>query len=302
MADIHIVFIQTLGIITLGYTLKRLDIIKLADGKSLSKLLMHTTFPALMLVSTLNVDLSAQLLLVPFLCMIYCGIMLTMALFWFKNYDNRLRGVLTMGAGGFNVGLFGFPIIEGLFGKEALLYAILYDIGNSLMVFIVVYGIGQYFMDSNSKVDFKKIGLKIISLPPFMAMILGLTLNFCSVELPKDVFSFLEILSRANKPLVLLLMGIYLRFSMKKEYFHAILKVLSLRYVTAFLVLVFLYFVLNNLDPEYKILSICALLPLGLTILPFSDEFGYDSEIAGSLVNFSLLISFIAMWCFMLFS
>ena len=43
-------------------------------------------------------------------------------------------------------------------------------------------------------------------------------------------------------------------------------------------------------------LIVCVLLPIGLTILHFSDEMNFDSRIAGTLLNISLLISFGLMW------
>jgi malate permease and related proteins len=302
MENINLVFVQTLCIISLGYFLKRIGIIKLSDGKSISKLLMHTTFPALMLVSTIRIDLSPKYLMIPFFCISYGCIMLTIAFFWFSSYQNKLRGILTMAAGGFNVGLFGFPIIEGVFGKEALVYAIFYDIGNSIVVFIFIYGIGQYFASKTEKgLNFKKIGLKILTLPPMMAMIIGLFLNVSKIGLPEQAINFLEILSKANKPLVLLLLGIYLKINLSKENRIAVSKVLVLRYLTACSVLILLYFLLKDSPKEFKILGLCSILPIGMTLLPFSDEFEYDSEIAGSLVNFSLILSFIAMWIFLLF-
>jgi malate permease and related proteins len=302
MENINLVFVQTLCIIALGYFLKRLGIVKLEDGKSISKLLMHTTFPALMLVSTIRVDLSAKYLLIPAFCIGFACTMLAIAFFWFTNYENKLRGILTMAAGGFNVGLFGFPIIEGIFGKGALVYAIFFDIGNSIVVFIFMYGIGQYFASKNETgIDLKKIGLKILTLPPMMAMVIGLLLNVSKIGLPDQAINFLEILSKANKPFVLLLLGIYLKINLRKEHRIAIFKVLSIRYLTACVVLVLLFFFLKNNPMEYKILGICSLLPIGMTLLPFADEFDYDPEIAGALVNFSLILSFIAMWIFMLF-
>ena len=45
-----------------------------------------------------------------------------------------------------------------------------------------------------------------------------------------------------------------------------------------------------------SVLIVCVLLPIGLTILPFSDEMNFDSRIAGTLLNISLLISFGLMW------
>jgi malate permease and related proteins len=72
-------------------------------------------------------------------------IMLTIAWFVFKKEDNDTRGLMTMGSGGFNTGLFAFPIIEGIWGRDALAYAIMYDIGNMAVVFGLVYPLGNYF-------------------------------------------------------------------------------------------------------------------------------------------------------------
>jgi malate permease and related proteins len=301
LEHIHFVFLQAAGLIALGYFLKHWNFIKLEDGKSLSKLLMHSTFPALMLVSTLKIPLKTDFLFITVLCMLYSGLMLGLAFFLFKDLPNKLRGVLTMGAGGFNVGLFGFPMIEGLFGKEALIYAIFYDIGNSLMIFAVVYGLGQYFAERNSAKDLItvfSILKKIFSLPPMQGMILGLSLNALSVKLPSPVMNILESLAGANKVFVLILMGIYLSFKLSKSHMLSILKVIGLRYSMMFIVFSLLMF--SPLQGQEKqIVGILVLLPLGLTILPFSDEFGYDSELAGTLVNICLLISFLAMWLFM---
>ena len=54
MTQANTVFILTLSLIFLGYLIKRLNIISETEGRVLSKVLMHTTFPALMLLSMLR--------------------------------------------------------------------------------------------------------------------------------------------------------------------------------------------------------------------------------------------------------
>jgi hypothetical protein len=44
------------------------------------------------------------------------------------------------------------------------------------------------------------------------------------------------------------------------------------------------------------VLLIILIVPIGMTLLPFSDELGYDTQMAGVLVNLSMLISFLMMW------
>lgn len=297
MSQTNSVFILTLAIIGLGFFLKKYNFITEKEGKTISKFLMHTTFPALMIVSTARVKLDSSLLLIPLFCIIFCSIMITIAWVWFAKYPNDLRGVLTMGAGGLNVGLFGFPLIEGLFGKEAMVYAVMFDIGNTIMTFGVVYPVGSYFSANHKGLpEFGTLIKKIFRLPPVLGMIIGLFINTTQVEMPPLFFEFLDTIAKANKALVLLLMGIYLSFELNKKQMIAISKVLVIRYVVGMLFVLGIYFSLSHDSLLYAVLIICVMLPSGLTILPFSDELNYDSRIAGTLINISLLISFVLMW------
>jgi malate permease and related proteins len=301
MTQTNNVFILTLAIITLGFLLKKFNFITEKEGKTISKFLMHTTFPALMIISTARVKLDPSLMLIPLFCIVFCSIMIAIAWVWFSKYPNDLRGILTMGAGGLNVGLFGFPLIEGLFGKEAMVYAVMFDIGNTIMTFGVVYPIGSYFSANHDGLpEAKHLLKKIFSLPPVLGLFIGLFINISSVEMPPLFFEFLDVLAKANKPLVLLLMGIYLSFELNKKQMAAISKVLVIRYSVGLSLVVALYFGLSHDSLLYAVLIICVVLPSGLTILPFSDELNYDSRIAGTLINISLLISFALMWVLVL--
>jgi putative effector of murein hydrolase LrgA (UPF0299 family) len=43
-------------------------------------------------------------------------------------------------------------------------------------------------------------------------------------------------------------------------------------------------------------LLICLILPAGMTLITYSDELEFNTNIAAALVNFSMLISFGLMW------
>jgi predicted permease len=295
------VFIITLSTILLGFLLKKYHYITEKDGKTISKFLMHTTFPALMISSTAKVTLEPTLLLIPAFCVVYCLLMILIAWFSFAKYPKDLRGLLMMGSGGFNVGLFGFPIIEGLFGKNALVYAIMFDIGNTIVIFGLLYPMGNAFSENQKELTgIKNILKKVLSSPPVLGMIIGLGINLISLPMPSIMFDFLDILAKANKPLVLLLMGIYLSFELNKGQMFAISKLLIIRYSIAFLMILALFFGLSPDSMMRNVLIICVVLPLGMTLLPFSDELNYDSRIAGTMLNISLLISFVCMWCLVL--
>ena len=300
MLQANTVLFITLSLIFLGYLLKRLDIVSENDGTVLSKVLMHTTFPALMFLSMLRIHLETHLFLIPIISVALGCLMILIAWFWFSDMPNKIRGVLTMSVGSFNSGLFGFPVVEGIWGREGLVYAIMFDIGVTLTVFCMVYIIGAYFATKGEgKVEIKIILKKIARLIPFQAAIIGLTMNALGFQLPTIITDFLEILAKANKPLVLLLMGIYLNFSFEKSQLLFISKALLIRYSCGLIVAALFYFILSP-SLFRNIMMICVILPVGLTLIPFSDEFNFDTKIAGALVNISLLISFILLWLFVI--
>lgn len=298
MNQTNSVFLITLGIATMGFLIKKFDFVTEKDGKSISKFLMHTTFPALMIVSTIRIDFKPALFFSPLLCIALGSIMTLIGWFWFSGYSDRLRGMLTMACGGLNVGLFAFPIIEGIWGREGLVYVAMFDIGNTIITFGLVYSVGSYFAvkEEGASVEFKKVLRKVLQLPPLQAMFIGLTINALDIELPAVAYDFLDVLAKANKPLVLLLMGIYMSFALEKSQVWAVVKVLSIRYGCGLLAVVLLYFFLPEPSMFRNVLIVCVILPIGMTILPFADELNYDSRIAGVLVNVSLIVSFLLMW------
>ena len=99
--------------ISMGFLIKKYGYITEKEGKILSKFLMHTTFPALMIISTSKVVIKPHLFLIPLLCIVLSIVMMSIARFVFKNRPDHLKGIFMMGAGGYNVGLFGFPLVDG---------------------------------------------------------------------------------------------------------------------------------------------------------------------------------------------
>jgi malate permease and related proteins len=134
---------------------------------------------------------------------------------------------------------------------------------------------------------------------PLQGMVLGLLLNISGIGLPALAMDCLDILAQANKAIGVLLLGIYLNFTLTKSQIWAISKVLMIRYACGSAAVVLCYF---GLPPSVfqSIMIVCVVLPLGLTLLPFSDELKYDSRMAGVLVNMSLVISFLLLWSLVL--
>lgn len=300
MNQTNTVFITALSIILLGYFLKKKNIITEEEGKTITKLLMHTTFPALMFITFLRIHFEWNLLLLPLLSFLFSLITMANAIYFFKELPRKMKAILIMGSGGFNLGLFAYPLIEGIWGQAGMVYAAMFDFGNSFAVFGLVYGTGVFMSDKNQEVSIavnaKQAFLKIITLLPFQAILIGVFFNLTAIPLPQILLDILEVLAKGNKVVVLLIMGIYMNFFMTKELFQKVAKVLAIRYFWGFLI-GFLCFYLLPVEQLYRnVLLIVIIIPVGMTIIPFSNELGYDTEVAGMLVNVSMLISFAMMW------
>jgi predicted permease len=293
----NVVFGSALAIITIGYLLKSFGFIKTSDGKAISNFLMHTTFPALVFTTMIKVDLRAELIWMPIICAVFGSVSSILGFLIFKKEDPAYRGILTMGSAGYNLGLFAYPLIEGVWGWEGLTYAIMFDLGNSFINFIVNYGMGTYLSSKHQdKNPAKAIATKVLTLPPFQAMVLGLTCNLAMIHIPAIPLDVIETISKGNKPMVLLLMGIYFSVRLPKKSFQKVFQVLAIRYVLGLSVGLTLYYLLPFSDSYRNMLLICLILPAGMTLITYSDEFDFDTGIAAALVNFSMLISFTLMW------
>jgi predicted permease len=297
MNTTNLVFGSALIIIGIGYLLKSLRFIEMNDAKSISKFLMHTTFPALVFTTMLKVELSAALGWLPLIAMLFGFLSSFIGFLVFKKEAPTHRGILTMGSAGWNLGLFAYPLIEGIWGWQGLTYAIMFDLGNSVINFMVNYGMGTYLAGNHgSKNPIKHVLKKIFTLPPFQAMLIGLAFNILQIPVLPLAADIIDTIAKGNKPMVLLLMGIYFSVRLPKVSFAKVFQVLGLRYILGLSIGLLLYYTVPFEFQYRNMLLICLILPAGMTLITYSDELNFDTGIAAAIVNFSMLVSFIFMW------
>lgn len=297
MNDPNIVFGSALCIIAIGYALKSMGFIQEQDGKSISKFLMHTTFPALVFSTMIRIEITWDLIYLPLIAMLFGMFLSFTAFHLFKNTEPENRGVMTIGSAGFNLGIFAYPLIEGIFGIQGLTYAIMFDLGNSVVNFFVNYGMSNYFSKGPKKDHIAAhIFRRIISLPPLQAMVLGVVFNVLQLQFPVFGLDLISTIAAGNKPIVLLLMGIYFSIRLSKKSYLRVFQVLSLRYFMGFLVGGLCFYLLPFEVGFRNLLLLCLILPVGMTVITYSDELNLNTPLAASLVNISLVISFAIMW------
>ncbi|MYL34501.1 AEC family transporter [Pontibacillus yanchengensis] len=289
-------FLYSVLIIALGYILKRTNLIKEQDGEGLARIIFNLTLPSLLIVTFHDIEIDSSLILLIVIAIVYGLIQAALGLLLFKNEEKRTKGMLSMMAPGFNIGLFAFPLVEAIWGEEGLKYFGMFDFGNALIVFGVIYVIGSIYSDAGERKDLRHMVGKVTKSVPLITYVIVCTLNFTGVTIPSVIIEVSETISVANMPLSLLLLGIYLNFSFAKGSSSQIIKLLSLRYVVG-LGIGILMFVFLPFESMFKYTVLIALiLPMSASVLPYAVEFDYDRKFVGTVSNITIIVSFFLLW------
>lgn len=299
MSNVNATFLISLLIILLGYLLKRQQVIKETEGKVLSKAIFYVTFPAIILHTVPSLEITSSLLYLPVIPLAFGLLVFIISFQLFKQKPAPLKGVILMATIGFNIGLFAYPIIEAIWGKEGLLYIAMFDMGNALLVLGLSYGAGAAYAPkkpAKEKTGIAYVFKMLIRSVPLLCYLFALLLNILDIPLPTLASSLIGTVAQANRTLVLLLLGIYLRFQFEQTILKPVVLVLLMRYSFGLLTGIILYNILPFPHLYRTIILVGLLLPVGLTIIPFSDEFGYEPTFAGAIATLSIIISFTLIW------
>ncbi|MDR5659079.1 AEC family transporter [Serpentinicella sp. ANB-PHB4] len=296
MNDVNNQFILSMLIIMLGYILKRCSILTEKDGNSIAKIIFNITLPSVVISTFSQITVQWSLITLS-ISQFAFGLFLTViAIFTFRKEKRHVKGMLTMTLPGYNIGLFSFPFVEAIWGQSGLTYMAMFAIGNSFITFGMCYILASVYSSSVDSVDYKSISKRLIGSTPLMTYIITLSINLLGLQFPSTIIDMADIFARANMPLSLLLLGIYLSFSFDTTYYKNIIKLLSMRYILGLFFGILLFYIVP-FDPilSYTFL-IAFILPIGLVCLPYSVQFNYNQKFISTLINLSMIISFFLMW------
>lgn len=289
-------FLLSVSIIIVGYILKRFDIIREREGEGMTRIVLNVTLPSLIIVSFSDMNIQPSLFFLTAFSLVYGGMMAALGLFLFRKEGARTRGMFAMMFPGFNIGLFAFPLVEGIWGANGLKHFGMFDVGNAFILFGLNYTIAAYFASEGMKLNYKDI-LKTLSRSiPLMTYIGVLLLALLNIHLPDYFLELTGVISQANMPLSLLLLGVYLNFRFEKSNMRLIGKYLVFRYGFGLVIGLALFWFLPMEDMVRYTLLVGLLLPAATSNLAFSVEFGYNTKLIGTISNMTLIISFVLLW------
>jgi len=296
MNNVNDQFFLSMMIIMVGYILRKINLIKVQDGESLSRIIFNITLPALIINTFNTITIDWSLILLTIIGSVYGLFMALVGVIVFRNEDRSTKGMLSMLVPSFNIGLFAYPLVEAIWGQEGIKYFGMFDVGNSLIIFGVSYIVAGNFSVASSKLSFTNVISKLFKSVPLLSYLIAFCVAVSGAHFPGIIVDVTQILARGNMPLSLLLLGIYLNFSLKESYWKNMVKVLALRYVLGLTVGIAFFFIMP-FDKMFKYtLLIGLLLPMPTAVIQYAIEFDYDPKFVGTVTNITILLSFFLIW------
>jgi predicted permease len=222
-------FILILSMFSLGYVFARRKVLPDNAADVLNRVVLYLCFPAAILLHLPRLHFNLGVLglaATPWLLglVVWGAVWLADKRFHFRR-DAYAALLLCVLLG--NTGFIGYPMVGALLGQEAVAYAVVYDqFGNGL----ILSSFGMYICaryGGGASPSLVATVRRILFFPPTIALILALTI------MPEDPPSWighgLESLENALLPLVMLAVGLSLRFRLPGEDIRALVVGLALK-------------------------------------------------------------------------
>lgn len=283
-------------LIVIGYLAKSFKIIDEDFAKKAIKFLFFLPLPILVFLSFATTKLDLSLGIYPIISIVIQSILIVVSYTIGKllKFDNKTIGTLIAASGITSTLVFALPFIQAFYGVENLKYLFMYDFGNGLMAWTVVYLITGY-LGNKKQLGIKKGILSFVKNPMIFALFFGVISGLLNIQLPQLFIQFKITLSGFINPLLFVAIGILLDFKYflsKDNLSKLCLSAGIVMGVSTILAFIFTSF-LGITGIGQKVILVSAISPAAALAVAFSIEHGLDQNFASALVAFTMVLGII---------
>lgn len=293
-------------IILAGFLLAKLKVIPADSNTVLSKLENNLLVPALVFgtfADKFRVEKlleAGQLVLVSFAV---CFVMMLLAVLVSKccTKDAFIRNLYSYGLAFSNFGFMGNAVVQAVFPEMFADYLIF---TMPLWTMIYMWGVPCLLIPAEEGKQTLKSRLKAFANPMFAAMILGMVIGLCNIQLPNFLTEVVTVTGSCMSPVAMLLTGITIaKMDVKKVLSIKSIYVVSLVRLIVFpalcLGVLFLLQMLGvSVSQNIAVCLICSLaMPLGLSTIVVPAGYGKDTSVAAGMTLVSHLLAVVTIPC-----
>ncbi|MBQ3055477.1 MAG: AEC family transporter [Oscillospiraceae bacterium] len=279
---------------SIGYVFRKKGILDIHAGSALSRLIVNVFMPAMVVRSfakNFTPDVFHDKLMIILLSCVVLFVTAIGSVFlarlFSKNHDTQ--GIYMYSFTIPNLGYMGYPLIGAIFGQSALLDAMVYCLPYN----IYIYTIGMAVLTKQRS----KSVLGLLTNPAIVAMLVGMVLGLCRVELPGVVSGILDTADACVSPCAMILTGtVFARIDVKsmfvspKSYLASGIRLLGIPLLMLG-ILKLLHVPPNWILPCVGILA----MPLGLNSVIFPEAYGGDAESGARVCFMSAILAVITI-------
>lgn len=196
------------ALVVVGYVAGKLGYLGGDFDRQLSRLVIYYTCPALILSSAMTGDLPDRRFILPLLLIsVLTYAVLTAVAFFLPRYLTRRKddeGVIGFALMFGNVGFMGYPVVAALFGHEAIFYAAVLNVVNTLAVFTI----GALLITGRSETGGARFKKSVLYSSPMVAAYLTMAIVALEIkDIPEAISQPLNMLGNITVPAALLIVG-----------------------------------------------------------------------------------------------
>lgn len=280
--------------IIIGYSLKRIGVLKAEHAMALNKIVINIAIPSLIFLAIYNIDLSILPIIapIPLIC-ILVGVLSGLIAYIFatvKKYPKKTRWSILLTSAMFNSGFLGYPIVLGVFGEDGLVRAVFYDLGS--MILFIAFGVLLLLIYGGK---YTTILRRALIFPPLWAVALALILNFINIDIGFIAYNTLDYLSGAAIPLIMISLGLSLEVRGIKENFQAVFSVSIIKLLIAPVIASLIVLILGMGGLERQVTIIEAAMPSAMLSLVLAITYDLDIKTAAACIFASTILSLITI-------
>lgn len=218
------------------------------------------------------------------------------------SWKNAVVGALIMCAGFGNTSFVGIPVIQALYGEEGIKTVMLVDQPNMVVLFTIGILVSNYF--SGSEDSILNHIKKIVKMPPFIAFLAALMVNFFAIEIPKDIDDVFFKLASTTVPLALISVGSQMQWKKlePKENFYLFWGLLFKLIIYPLIILIIYKFIFHQSGEMIEISILEAAMAPMITAAIIAASHNLEPKLCNLMVAIGIPVSLItlAAWYFIL--
>jgi hypothetical protein len=200
------ILLSVFSLIFVGYIAKTVKTFDEDFAKKSIKFLFFLPLPILVFLSFATTKLDLSLSIYPIILIIIQSILIIISYLIGRllKFSNKTLGTLIASAGITSTLVFALPFIQAFYGVENLKYLFMYDFGNGLMAWTIVYLITGY-LGNKKQLGIKK-GILISAVSPAAALAVAFSIKHdLDQKFASALVAFTMVLGIILVPLIILL-------------------------------------------------------------------------------------------------